>query len=374
VISTELAGLRLAVVNWRDPWHPAAGGAETYAWEMARRFAAAGARVRFVTARARGQAPHQLVDGVRLIRMGGFFTVYPLVLLWLLRRRSRFDAVLDCSNGIPFFSPWVLSRRTRVLCVVHHVHDRQFAVLPCPLAALGRFLEGPGARWTYRRRLSVAVSPSTVAAMRERLGWLGPIEIVPNGVSAEPCGAPREARPRLVCVGRLVAHKRVDLLLDAVPELRERWPDLRVDIVGRGPEEDRLRARLPEGATLHGYLPDTDKERLVAGARLQVIASQGEGWGLCVLEAAALGVPTVAFDVDGLRDAIRHGETGWLVPEGGDLAKGIAAALAELDGTHADRCRAWASRFDWDGSAARMAALVLGRPVDPMRISGWEHP
>ncbi|GAA0948808.1 glycosyltransferase family 4 protein [Nonomuraea longicatena] len=373
MISTELAGLRLAVVNWRDPWHPAAGGAETYAWEMARRFAAAGARVRFVTARARGQAPYQLVDGVRLIRMGGLFTVYPLVLYWLLRRRSRFDAVLDCSNGIPFFTPWVLSRRTRVLCVVHHVHDRQFAVLPFLLAVLGRFLEGPGARWTYRRRLSVAVSPSTAAAMRERLGWLGPIEIVPNGVSVDPGGGSRERRPRIVCVGRLVAHKRVDLLLDAVPELRERWPDLRVDIVGRGPEEDRLRARLPEGTTLHGYLPDADKERLVAGARLQVIASQGEGWGLCVLEAAALGVPTVAFDVDGLRDAIRHGETGWLVPEGGDLAKGVAAALTELDATHADRCRAWAARFDWDGSAARMAALVLGRSVAPMRISGWEH-
>ncbi|MFI6292933.1 glycosyltransferase family 4 protein [Nonomuraea sp. NPDC050790] len=374
MIPSELEGLRVAVVNWRDPWHPAAGGAETYAWQMARRFARAGARVRFVTARAPGQARHQTVDGVRLARMGGLFTVYPLVLAWLLRRRNRFDVVLDCQNGIPFFTPWVLPRRTRVICVVHHVHDRQFDVhLPRWLAVLGCFLEGPASRWTYRGRRSVAVSPSTVAAMRERLGWLGPIDIVPNGV--EPGTehlAARSRTPKLVCVGRLVAHKRVDLLLDAVPELRKRWPGLTVDIVGRGPEEERLRARLPEGVTMHGYVSEAEKERLISAAWLQVNASQGEGWGLCVLEAAALGVPTVAFDVDGLRDAIRHGETGWLVPEGADLAKGVAAALDELDDTQGANCRRWASRFRWDNSAERLATLALGRPVAAMRVFGWE--
>jgi glycosyltransferase involved in cell wall biosynthesis len=360
--------VNIAVVNWRDPWHPAAGGAETYAWEMARRLAASGHRVCFVTARAPGQRPAEKIDGVRVARMGGPFTVYPRVLLWLLLRRDLFDVVLDCQNGIPFFTPWVLSRRTRVLCVVHHVHDRQFGVhLPRWLAAIGRFLEGPASRWTYRRHDSVAVSPSTVTAMRERLDWTGTIHVIPNGVNVTtPVGAGRDPAPRLVCVGRLVAHKRVGMLLDAVAELRERWPELTVDIVGRGPDEDRLRARLPEGVTMHGYLSEEDKARLIASAWLQVNASQGEGWGLCVLEAAALGVPTVAFDVDGLRDAVRHGETGWLLPEGTDLAKGIAAALDELEeerhpGGYAARCRGWAARFRWDRSAELMAALMLGR-------------
>ncbi|MFD1936691.1 glycosyltransferase family 4 protein [Nonomuraea mangrovi] len=370
MIPAELSGRRIAVVNWRDPWHPAAGGAETYAWEMATRFASAGARVHFVTARAPGQKRAETIDAVRLARMGGTFSVYILVLWWLLRRRGRFDAVLDCQNGIPFFTPWVLPRRTEVFCVVHHVHDRQFAVhLPHWLAVLGCFLEGPVSRWTYRRCASVAVSPSTVLAMRERLGWTGAIHIVPNGVSlATRPREPRSPSPRLVCVGRLVAHKRVDLLLDAVGNLRERWPDLTVDIIGRGPEEERLRARLPEGVTFHGYLQVGDKERLIAAAWLQVNASQGEGWGLCVLEAAALGVPTVAFDVDGLRDAVRHGETGWLLPEGTELAKGIATALDELTETCSDRCREWAAGFDWDHSAERLARLLLGLPVS----SGWE--
>ncbi|MEV0382151.1 glycosyltransferase family 4 protein [Nonomuraea sp. NPDC050643] len=363
--------MKIAVVNWRDPWHPQAGGAETFAWEMARRFAREGHHVCFVTARAPGQSREDRAEGVRVVRMGGVFTVYPLVLGWLLLRRGRFDAVLDCQNGIPFFTPWVVRRRTRVLCVVHHVHDRQFGVhMPGWLAAFGRFLEGPVSRWSYRRCESVAVSPSTVRAMRERLGWQGPVHIVPNGVSiARPENIVKSREPRLLCLGRLVAHKRVGLLLDAVADLRERWPGLTVDIVGRGPEEAALRERLPEGVTMHGYLTEDDKARLVAQAWLHVSASQGEGWGLSVLEAAALGVPTVAFDVDGLRDAVRPGETGWLLPEGTDLAKGIAAALDELDHTYTVKCREWADRFSWDRSAERLTALMLGRDPGP----GWEE-
>ena len=87
-----------------------------------------------------------------------------LLLRRLLRRRS-FDAVLDCQNGIPFFTPCVLPRRVPVLCVVHHVHTSQFALhFPAWLARAGQLLEGPAARLVYRRHTCVAVSPSTVTA------------------------------------------------------------------------------------------------------------------------------------------------------------------------------------------------------------------
>ena len=148
---SRLAGRRVVIVNWRDPWHPAAGGAEQHAFQVAKGLAARGAAVRYVTARPAGSRRRESRDGVEITRMGGRFTVYPRVLAWMLTRRFtrhwRPEAVVDVQNGIPFFTPWVAGRRVPVLCVMHHVHDAQWgAHFPGWAARVGRVLEGPVAR------------------------------------------------------------------------------------------------------------------------------------------------------------------------------------------------------------------------------------
>jgi glycosyltransferase involved in cell wall biosynthesis len=365
----DLAGARIAVANWRDPWHPQAGGAERYAWEIARGLAGRGAAVRFLTARAAGQGRRDRRDGIEIIRRGGRFTVYPLVLGWLLVRRRSFDLVLDCQNGIPFFTPWVLPRRVPVLCVLHHVHSVQFRMhFPGWMARAGSVLEGPVARWAYRRHACVAVSPSTVTAMRRGLRWTGDIYLIPNGAPA-PAPAPPATGPdrrTLVWVGRLVAHKRAELILPVAERLRSRG--VTVDVVGRGPAAGSLAGQvaargLAGAVRLRGFLPEREKESVVAGSLLHLSTSVGEGWGLSVLEAAALGVPTVAFDVDGLRDAVRDGQTGWLVRDGEQLADVVDRAVRELAdparrAAVATACRQWAAQQSWDASAARMAELA----------------
>ena len=374
---TDLRGTRVAVANWRDPWHPQAGGAERYAWEMAHGLAVRGAEVTFLTARAPGQARTEARDGVTIVRRGGRFTVYPRVLLWLAAHRRSFDIVLDCQNGIPFFTPLVLPRRVPVLCVMHHVHTAQFGVhFPAWMAWAGRLLEGPAARLAYRRQACVAVSPSTIAAMRDRLRWTSDIYLIPNGSPAPAPPLPGTpplpgARPpsRLVWVGRLVAHKRAELILPVAER------GFAIDVIGRGPAGAALSKAigsaaigsvpgLAEAVRLHGFLADRDKRDVVSGSLLHLNTSQGEGWGLCVLEAAALGVPTVAYDVEGLRDAVRDGETGWLVKDGEQLADVVERAAKELADQDrreqvAARCRDWAARLSWDRSTARMAELVM---------------
>ncbi len=364
----ELDRKQIAVVNWRDPWHPDAGGAERYAWEMASRLVRRGARVCFVTSRAPGQRRRDRRDGVEVVRMGGRFSTYPLVLLWMLVHRHSFDAVADCQNGIPFFTPWVLPRHVPVFCVVHHVHDRQFGVhFPAWLAWIGRLLEGPVAGWTYRRHACIAVSLSTRHAMRERLHWTGPVYLVPNGIAQVPyTPVPPVGQVSLTWVGRLVAHKRAIRILDVAARLADRG--IAIHVIGRGPETGPLAEQaaargLADVVHLHGYLPEHEKAALVAGSVLHLNTSQGEGWGLCVLEAAALGVPTVAYDVDGLRDAVRDGETGWLAGSGDAIEDVVEQALKEL-ADPARRvsiqaaCRRWAACFGWDRSAERFATLL----------------
>ena len=172
--------------------------------------------------------------------------------------------------------------------------------------------------------------------------------------------------PKLVWVGRLVAHKRVGLLAGIAERLR--GSGATIDVVGQGPDAQRLTAEIGRrglGGVLRmrGYLPAEEKESLVASARLHLSTSQGEGWGLCVLEAAALGVPTVAYDVDGLRDAVQHGSTGWLVSDGERIEDVVERALKELAdparrARMAGACVAWAAQFDWDRAAGRFAALL----------------
>ena len=207
--------------------------------------------------------------------MGGRFTVYPRVLGWLLAHRRSFDAVLDCQNGIPFFTPLVLPRRVPVLCVMHHVHTAQFGVhFPAWLAWAGRLLEGPAARLAYRRHACVAVSPSTVAAMRERLRWTGDIYLIPNGARLPagparrppPARAPRP-RPSLVWVGGWwrtsgpADPARGGAAAGPRRDYRRGGPRPGAAAAGR-----RDRGPRPGGSVrLHGFLPEAESRRCWPG-------------------------------------------------------------------------------------------------------------
>ncbi|WP_433541063.1 glycosyltransferase family 4 protein [Streptosporangium sandarakinum] len=380
-----LRGVRVAVLNFREPQQSVAGGAEEYAWQVSRYLTGQGAKVWFATAREPGQPAAEQRDGVELRRMGNRYLVYLLVPLWLLLRRRRFDVVIDSMNGIPFFSPLVVRRRTAVICLVHHVHDRQFhAFFPPWLARIGCFVEGPVARSLYRRRTTITVSESSREDLRARLRWKAPIHVVANG---SPVARPVTMRelpgdPLVVYLGRLVGHKRVERVVGLAAELGETRPELHVHVVGRGPESGSLARRAAELGVagrvhLHGFLAEPAKNAVLGAALLNVTASEFEGWGLTVIEAAGFGVPTVAYDVAGLRDSVRDGVTGWLVREGETLADVVDRAIGELSdpARRAEiqaACRAWAGEFTWGRTGAAVTGLVTAelraaRTAGPLR-------
>lgn len=357
-------------LSWRDPDHPQSGGAETYLIEVARRFALMGMQVTIFASRPRGTAPQAMVDGVRVIRHGGRLSTYAHAALLMLRAGDLFDVVVDVQNGIPFFSPLFSFGRTPIVGLIHHVHQDQFRQhFRWPIHHFGRVLEGPVARWVYGRRPIVVVSPSTRQEVRRRLRLRGPLHVAPNGLDvAETRGRLRSTDPAVVVVSRLSAHKRVDLVLEAAVTLRTEWPTLRIDIVGDGPDLPALEARTAElglGGMVffHGFVDEQRKLELMARAWVAVSASEQEGWGLNVLEANAVGVPTVGRNVPGLRDSIRDGVTGWLVdnrPLGagiGDALRAVESAASALE--WAGRCRTWAAAFSWDRTSDILAGVLV---------------
>jgi glycosyltransferase involved in cell wall biosynthesis len=380
-----LAGRRVLFLNWRCPWHPLAGGAETYCWNVASQFAAVGAEVVMATARAPGLAADEERGGVRLRRRGGAYTLYLWTALFLLLHGGRFDAVIDCQNGIPFFAPvFLLRRRVPVVLVVHHVHQDQFLLrFRWPISAFGRLLESHVSRLVYGRTPIIAVSPGTRADVRRRLKLRGPIFVVPNGVHVPRMDRlPERSRtPSVVYLGRLVPHKRLHLLLRAAAELRRHWPGLRVDIVGVGPDRPYLE-RLAHELRLHGVVrfrgrvSDEERDRALASAWLLVTPSAGEGWGLTVIEANVAGRPALAFRVPGLVNSIREGINGWLVDAPDALPSALDAALRELsDPATSARfeasCRQWAVQFSWQRTARRMADVIR---TTRQRLNGEHEP
>ncbi|MDB5064447.1 MAG: hypothetical protein JWM18_881 [Chloroflexi bacterium] len=376
---SALKGRRILFMNWRCLDHPRAGGAETFVFEVARRFVRAGAGVTVFAARPRSLPRDSTVDGIRLVRRGEEFSVYAHGAMYLAQHRGDFDVIVDCQNGIPFYAALFAGSRTRVVCVIHHVHQQQFNQrFGRPMSSVGRFLEGPASRAVYGTRPVAVVSPSTRQMVRRQLGLRGPLFVVPNGSyptsSHVSCTGPRAQAPTIASVGRLVPHKRTELLIEAVPSLLAAWPDLRVEIVGDGPERGRLEAlirrlALEETVTLRGYVSRDRLNAVLRSAWISVNASDGEGWGLSVIEANALGRPVVARRVPGLRDSIVDGVTGWLYDGHGDLAVAIDRGLRvtahqDTAAALAERCRSWAAQFSWDSTAGRLAAVIAEELLD----------
>ncbi len=361
--------MRILALNWRDLAHPWAGGAEVYIHELAKRWVAWGHEVTLVCGGYPGCKAEEIVDGVRILRRGGRFTVYGRAFLeYVLRLARKCDAILDVENGVPFFTP--LYARKPTVIVVHHVHQEVlFVEAGFPLNWITYLLEAHVMPRAYRGSVFVTGTPST----REGLIALG---IPPSRIRVVPYGLDhalyhpsleKAPAPTLLYVGRLRRYKRLDLLLRAMTNILRSCQDARLWIVGAGDARVGLEGLvsqlgLSRQVTFFGFVPEQEKVRLLQQAWVVVYPSMKEGWGLSILEANACGTPAIVFDVPGLRDAVVHEQTGFVIPDGdvGGLSHKVGLILR--DASRREELRqsaiAWSGRFTWDDSAGSILKLL----------------
>jgi glycosyltransferase involved in cell wall biosynthesis len=163
-------------------------------------------------------------------------------------------------------------------------------------------------------------------------------------------------------------------MVGAMPRILAAVPEARLVIAGRGeavPALERQVEALGVGHAVEfaGFVADERKVALYRRARVFVNTSEKEGWGLTVLEANACGAPAVASDSPGLRDAVRHDESGLLVrhADADAYASAILRILQDTDTWRRLRAGAlaWARTFSWDRTADETEAViarVLARP------------
>ncbi len=284
-----------------------------------------------------------------------------------------YDAVVDVQNGVPFLSR--LFTRRPVVVLVHHVHREQWPVVYGRVVArLGWWLESRLAPVVYRGCQYVAVSQVTKAELVELGVREDDIAVIHNGTDPTPADATwRDATPTLCVLGRLVPHKRVELALRAAATLRHEIAGLRLLVVGDGWWSEQWRAEvlrlgLEDIVDFTGFLSEADKHRALARSWVLAAPSLKEGWGLCVMEAAAHEVPTVACrNAGGLAESVVDGVTGLLVDDNevaftNGLRTLITDHMLREQYGHAARIRATA--FSWDQTAASFS-LVVSRAVIP---------
>jgi glycosyltransferase involved in cell wall biosynthesis len=357
--------MNILVVNWQDLENPQSGGAEIHLFEIFSRLAAAGHRVRLVCSGWPGGAERACVSGVAVTRVGGrnSFALLGRGAVRRAIRAERPDIVVEDINKLPLF----LAAGTRLpFCAVvpHLFGTTAFHEASWPVAATVWASERPLPS-LYRRAGFHAISESTRDDLIARGVSADRVRVIHPGVDSRRFtpgpGGLRQAPPSFLYVGRLKRYKGIDLALKALAEARRTRPDLRLDVAGSGDyrvELERLAAGLglTDSVTFHGFVSEAQKLALLRTAWANVFPSPKEGWGITVVEAAACGTPSLASDSPGLRDSVRHGETGFLSPHG-DVAA-LAARMLELAADPGlvarlgGAARAFAESLSWERTAA----------------------
>lgn len=233
---------------------------------------------------------------------------------------------------MPFFTP-LWAEVPVVMLIFQLAREVWWYESRLPLSFVGYVTEPIYLR-IYHRTAVVTISKSTEGDLK-RLGFKGPISIVPIGIEpAQPIRLAKSRVPTFLYVGRLAPSKRIGHMVEALALFRQVTGEGRLLLAGAGSSEYQVsllslarKLNVEHSVTFCGRVTDDQKRRLMSESHALLMTSVREGWGLVVTEANACGTPAVVYDVPGLRDSVRDESTGLVVPP---RPRDLCAALLRL--------------------------------------------
>ena len=368
--------MRILWLNWKDIKHPEAGGAEVYTHEIAKRLVKKGHEVILISSRYPNAPSREELDGVEIIRLGNIKYVYIHALYYYTKYlKCNVDVVVEEINGnIAWLTP--LYAKEPVVVLRHQVEytgSKNFyrSVLPYKLPRLIAMTLYFNEAFYLKLYAKLKVPFITVSnSTKQDLVNAGipphMIYIVPNGLSYRPLERIPEKDEEFtaVFVGRLTPTKNPEHAIKAFVIYRKLGGKGKLVIIGRGELLHELRQLYGRPYIIFtGYLSEEEKRKWLSRAHVLLVPSIREGWGQVVIEANAHGTPAIGYNVPGLRDSIKHLDTGILVPYG-DIRAMAKALLALYDDIAlwkrlAKNCLNWARMFSWDTSADKFEKILL---------------
>ncbi|OGM22432.1 hypothetical protein A2863_03835 [Candidatus Woesebacteria bacterium RIFCSPHIGHO2_01_FULL_38_9b] len=359
----------ILIFNWRDNKHIWAGGAEVYVHEIAKRLVKQGNSVTLFCGWDGKSKRNGKVNGINVIRRGGFYTMYPIALIYyILKLRGKYDLVIDCENGIPFFTPLYVG--IPKILIIHHVHQEVFRKhLKFPLSQIAVFLESKLMPVLYRNCPIITISNSSKEDIIGH-GWAKSenIDIVTPAIdlsSYEP--KPKTPYPSFVYLGRLMPWKNIDVAITAFAKICNKYPTSKLTIAGFGESFPMLtklvkKLKIENNVIFSGWVDEATKVMLFAQSWTAIQPSSFEGWGITVIEANACGTPVIASDIKGLRDSVINNRTGILFPV--REIETLAEAMDKLIVNESYRAYLseesykWARNFTWEYSTYQFEKII----------------
>lgn len=359
------------ILNWRDPKHPLAGGAEQMVYEHAKYWKNKGAKITWFTS-AFPKCKHvETIDGITIIRKGSHYTVSFWALVYYLRGKFKnIDIVIDCFHFFPYFTPLYM-RSIKKVAIIHEIAGNLwFDNLLFPLSFIGYFVE-PHIIRLYKK-IDFITGGDSAKRDLVKIGLSGRnIHVINHGIRKSIIRKiVKEKNPVLIFLGRISKDKGIEDALMTLGLLIRDYRDITLWIVGKSESrgyEKRVKALMKQfevakNCKWFGYVSESEKYKLLARSWILIHPSKKEGWGLNVIEANSVYTPAVGYKVPGLYDSIVDGKTGVLVDcDALSMADGVEGLIINRKFylKMSEEAKKWSTHFTWEIAGKKSWEMLI---------------
>lgn len=364
--------MRILWFSWKDKNNPEAGGAEVVNHQLAKRLVADGHEVIFLVRGFAGGTKQEIIDGYKVIRIGGIYTVYFEAYKYYKKNLQGWaDLVIDEVNTMPFFCKFYVKEKT-ILFVHQLCREIWFYQMGKIKGLIGYLLE-PIYLWLLSDQSVITISESTKKDL-QKYGFESPrINIISEGIELIPISnleaVKKFDQPTILSLGAIRPMKRTDHIIKAFEIAKKKIPELQLIIAGNNEGSFGAKVKRRVLTSYHrdsikvlGSVSQEQKIELMQKSHLIAVTSVKEGWGLIVTEANSQGTPAVVYDVDGLRDSVKNRITGWISNKNRSLglARKIREALSNPKRYATVRQNAWrwSKEINFEKSYADLMAVI----------------
>jgi glycosyltransferase involved in cell wall biosynthesis len=364
----------ILIINWQDWTNPLSGGAEVHLHEIFRRLTSDFSISLLCTHFENAQKTEE-IDGIEIYRVGSrnTFNFYVPKAYRCINKSEKFDIVIEDLNKIPFFGGRFI--RENRIALIHHLFGKTIFTETNPLSASYVYYSERLIPKHYKKVPIIAVSKSSKNEMVRMGVPEGNVEVVYNGVNLKDyqSKARKSPRPAVICLNRMKKYKRMDILIDAIPNVLKSIPDVKVFLVGDGDYLPRLkeiarRNNIEKAIEFTSFVSAEKKADLLASSWVALNTSPKEGWGLTSIEAQSSGTPSIVPDSPGLRETVKDGVSGYIYPFGDTktLSEILIKVLSDkkLVMEMGKNAKKWAANFSWDESAKKMKNIILSQFIE----------